>query len=193
MMVSTDNSIVQPKQAKSSVSPTVSTHYRYYPISGNSVTELRNQMNRQGPMDPTEGRRYDAKTDWYVRWAYSHATSGRGCSIRSLTTDVEVTITYPQWVPTSRADRSAIAEWQRYMSALQLHENGHKDNGIAAGQSIVQTLSHLPAYSSCQQLDTAANAAAQSVIRQYNQQDVHYDQTTHHGSSQGAVFGSAGH
>ncbi|HEY9761132.1 MAG TPA: DUF922 domain-containing Zn-dependent protease [Trichocoleus sp.] len=193
MAASAPSSIAQIKQAKSSNAPTVSTHYRYYPITGNSVAELRAQMTQQGPMDLIEGRRYDARTDWSVQWAYTHARTQGGCAIGSLTTSVDVTITYPQWTPTSRAPRSAIAEWQRYMTALQLHENGHKDNGIAAGQAVVRTLSQLPAYSSCQRLDAAASSAAQSAIRHYNQQDLNYDQTTYHGYSQGAVFGSANH
>lgn len=185
----TTDSISQGKQAKSTIAPAITTHYRYYPITGNSIAELRTQMNRQGPTDSTEGRRYDARTDWFVRWSYTHATSSQGCAIGALTASVEVTLTYPQWTPTSQATQSAIADWQRYMAALELHETGHKNNGIAAGQAVVQTLSQLPAYSSCQRLDGAANSAAQAVIRHHNQQDIDYDRTTHHGYSQGAVFG----
>ncbi|HEY9736583.1 MAG TPA: DUF922 domain-containing Zn-dependent protease, partial [Trichocoleus sp.] len=166
----------------------VKVNYRYYPIVGTSAAALRSQMNQQGPIDTTEQRRYDAKTEWLVQWSYRYRRQGAQCAIGQLSTHVDVTITYPQWSAPSGVSSALQTEWQRYMLALQTHENGHKDNGIAAGRSILQALAALPASPSCQALDAAANSMAQRVVSRYNQNDLDYDRDTAHGSTHGAVF-----
>jgi predicted secreted Zn-dependent protease len=178
----------QSKQAAPVVAPAVKVSYRYYPISGSSAAQLRSQMRQHGPFEPLEGRRYDARTEWLVQWSYRYSRSNNQCRVGALATKADVTITYPRWAPTASAPRSLIVDWQRYMTALQTHENGHKDNGVAAARDILSALNQLPAYPSCEALDREASAISQSIIRRYNQRDLDYDHNTNHGYSQGAVF-----
>lgn len=166
----------------------VSVRYNYYPIRGLSDTELRSQMAQQGPLDTVEGRRYDANTAWTVRWSYRYRSVGNQCAIASVKTKVDITFTLPQWQPAAGTARSLIAEWNQYLAALQTHEDGHKNHGVAAGQAVMQTLSRLPAAASCQSLGAAANKAAQQIVQRYNQKDIEYDRLTQHGFTQGAVF-----
>lgn len=172
----------------SAIATTVKLHYRYYPITGVTAAELRGQMSQKGLMDAHEGRRYDARTDWTVQWSYRHRRSGNHCAIQAPKTHVDVTLTYPQWIPAAGTPRSLITEWQQYIVALQHHEKGHQAHGIAAGKEVLQTLNRLPTYSSCKELNQVANAAAQAVIKRYNQQDLAYDEATKHGYTQGANF-----
>ncbi len=166
----------------------VSVHYNYYPIRGMSATELRSQMTQKGPLDTGEGRRYDANTAWKIRWSYRYRSVGQQCAIASVNTRVDITFTLPQWQPEPRAGRSLVAEWNQYLAALQIHEDGHKNHGVAAGQEVMNTLSHFPAAASCQALGAAANTAAQKIVQRYNQKDIEYDRLTQHGFIQGAVF-----
>lgn len=169
-------------------SPPVSISYRYYPITGISASELRSQMSQRGPIDQHEGRRYDAHTEWVVRWSYRYTQARNLCRVRSATTKVAVTFTMPQWKAPFNAERSLIADWNAYLASLQLHEEGHKRNGVDAGQDVVQALNQLPAYPSCKALEGAIQSTAQTIIKQYNQKDLAYDRTTRHGYTQGAVF-----
>jgi predicted secreted Zn-dependent protease len=162
--------------------------YQYYSIRGTTAAELRAQMEQRGPVDRMERRRYDARTDWMLRWSYRYVRTGNQCTLRSITSQVNVTLIYPKWQPQSNVSRSLLTDWNRYITALQVHEEGHKDHGIAAGRDIVKKLSQLPPYPSCQELGKAANALAQSISKSYNQRDVDYDSTTRHGYTQGAVF-----
>lgn len=166
----------------------VSVRYNYYPIQGMSDTELRSQMTRQGPLDTLEGRRYDANTTWAVRWSYRYKPLGNQCAIAAVETKVDITFTLPQWQPASGPSRSLVAEWNQYLAALQTHEDGHKNNGIAAGQDVMKMLSRFPSAASCKTLGVAANKAAQQIIQRYNQKDIEYDRLTQHGFTQGAVF-----
>jgi len=177
-------------QARSSPfpEPVVSVHYRYYPIAGNTASELRAQMNTLGPRDRRKDRTFDARTDWSVSWAFRRAMLNGRCTIRGVNTQVAITYTLPQWKTPDDVDRSLLTDWNRYFVALQHHEDGHKANGVGAGQEVLQVLRELPDASSCQELDTAAQAAAQAVIRDHNQKDLSYDAATGHGSTQGAIF-----
>lgn len=168
--------------------PVVRVQQQYYSIQGNTVQELRSQMNRSGPMDQREGRRYDARTDWAVRWTYHYSPTSNGCTIDAYRTEVDVTVILPRWQQIGSAPRSLVGRWNRYMNSLQAHENGHQQHGIAAGRDVLQTLATLPSASSCQQLEASTRRALHQVIARYNQQDVSYDRTTHHGRTQGAVF-----
>lgn len=171
--------------------PTVKKQYRYYSIAGNTAAELRSQMNQLGPFDSGEGRRYDARTDWYVRWFYRYINQNQQCQINNVNTHVDVIITLPRWEASTGASRSLRVEWERYITALQLHEDGHGINGIHAGQHIYQALWSLPAYPSCEALKAAVEATVQKTVRIYNQKDLAYDQQTQHGLIQGAAFPSS--
>ena len=168
--------------------PITSVNTTYYSITGATGKQLREQMNQLGPIDKTEGRRYDARTDWYVRWNYRYANKGGQCKITTSTVNTDVTITLPQWNPPASASRALVKRWQRYLKALRTHEDGHKDQGLAASREILALLKRFPAQRSCPELETAANAAAQRIIKKYNQRDIDYDRKTRHGATQGAVF-----
>lgn len=181
-------SITQSRQLSQFSTPTVQTRYRYYPITGATAADLRSQMAKLGPIDRSEGRRYDANTDWTVKWTYRFARSPHQCRVRSASSNVSVLFTLPRWKAPAQVERSLLTDWQRYLIALQTHEDGHKDNGIAASNDILQTLRQLPAAASCQELEKTIQTATRRVIYHYNQKDIHYDRTTQHGSTQGAIF-----
>jgi predicted secreted Zn-dependent protease len=187
--VAVHNSPLLPSPVAPSTSAVpVSVRYSYYPIRGMSNSELRSQMSRQGPLDKLEGRRYDANTTWVVKWSYGYKSVGHRCAIASVSTRVNVTYTLPQWQPPPSTPRSLIAEWNQYLAALHLHEDGHRNHGIGAAQEVMKKLTLSPLAPSCKELGIAANKAAQQIIRHYNQQDVEYDRLTQHGLTQGAVF-----
>jgi predicted secreted Zn-dependent protease len=170
------------------VLPAEQVHFDYYPIAGSTADELRSQMLERGPVEQLEGRRYDAKTQWTVNWSYQYKKSGDQCAIGSVKGNIATTFILPKWQPPAQAPRSLVAEWRQYSAALQIHENGHKNHGIAAGKDILHALSSLPSYSNCHDLDQAVQATTQKIIKTYNQQDIAYDRQTRHGSTQGAIF-----
>ena len=75
-----------------------------------------------------------------------------------------------------------------YIAVLQVHENAHKEIAIDAGYEILQTINALPAYSSCNKLEQAADTAGESILEQYRRQESIYDQKTDHGATQGVRF-----
>jgi predicted secreted Zn-dependent protease len=174
--------------AQNSSNPSVSVKTVYYQINGSTAKQLRTQMNQFGPLIKNENRRYDGMTNWFVRWSYRYSDTNGSCTINSVNVSTEVIFTLPKWNIPRNVSSSLIASWNKYLAALQVHENGHKNNGIAAGNEILRTLKTLPASSSCPLLEKTANSTSQSIIKRYNQEDIRYDRNTKHGLTQGTRF-----
>ncbi len=177
---------IVPLQAQSQ--PVVAVNTVYYPINGATAGQLRQQMNQLGPLSQTSGQRFDGRTDWYVRWNYQYFSQGTSCQLTAIRVRADVSLTLPQWKQPANAANGLVNRWNQYIKALRLHEDGHKDNGIATSREILQLLKRFPAKGSCSELGAAANQAAQGIISQYNQRDLDYDRKTRHGVTQGAVF-----
>ncbi|NUP12844.1 MAG: DUF922 domain-containing protein [Polyangiaceae bacterium] len=153
------------------------THTKHYAIQGSTIGQLHSQLMTVGPQDAL-GRRWDATTDWDVRWKYD-------CGSDSTEVDVTIDYTMPQWSAPPEAQTFTIQRWNGYYTALEKHEQGHGDNGIAAGHEIKRELDELGSRSNCRELRFTADLEARAIIDKYAQKDVEYDARTNHGILQG--------
>lgn len=169
------------------IGPKVSENYVYYNINGATANDLRHQMDRFGPADERRVH-HDAYTEWYVDWHYSYVVANDGCERGPITVTVSITQTFPKWDPPPEAPPSLIKQWNTYLEALQLHENGHREIGIEAGEEVLRTLSELSSYPTCGELEQIADRKGQIVLDEYRQKEVNYDRTTEHGERQEARF-----
>lgn len=158
-----------------------------YPIRGASEAELRIEMSAKGPLG-AGGRRFDGYTRWNINWRYNYRQDGGWCRIGTVTTDVKVTTTLPEWSDDRAAPEPLRKRWREYMAALTEHESGHRGHGMDAAREIDRGIAALPAQSNCGALGNAANDLGNQVIRQYNERDLDYDRRTGHGLTQGTRF-----
>jgi len=169
--------------------PEVIINDSYYQLDGTSEAELRRQMDRLGPAD--QGHRpHDAYTAWHVGWSYPHLTTNDHCAIGPISVTVTISHTWPQWKTPPQVSPTLLTKWERYLEALDRHEAGHRRIRIEAGRAISQILSRLPTYPTCAQLEQAADRQAEAILAEFRRQERDYDQTTGHGRTQGAQFGS---
>lgn len=95
---------------------------------------------------------------------------------------------FPQW-DVDRIEAPILHTlWDKYMTNLKTHENGHTENAKNAGIEIEKALWEMPTMSTCEALATAANNKANQIIKQHNDWDTQYDIDTKHGATQGAIF-----
>lgn len=166
----------------------VNIDYNYYPVNGSTVADIRSYVRQYGPRNEVEDHHYYANTDWHVQWSYDYAMTDQGCKITNLNGTVNILFTMPLWDAPADASPSLVSDWQQFIDALQIHENGHMDHGVDAATAVLETISQLPTAPTCEEFITTARTEARRVIRSYNQQDIEYDRHTHHGLTQGAVF-----
>jgi predicted secreted Zn-dependent protease len=171
-----------------SPNPEVQTalNYVYYDIAGATEADIRNQISALGPRD-TFGT-WGASTRWTVDWAYSYLNSPAGCSASAVKVQLGVTITLPHWNTPGNAAPRLVENWQRFSSAVLVHEGGHRDLAVAGANELARALTVLPPAASCAEFEQSARSTGDALVHQYNYLQQQYDQSTRHGATQGAVF-----
>lgn len=170
--------------------PMINVSTAYYPISGITEDQLRDQMNTLGPT--MNGQHYDSTTTWYVSWHYQYrydTPSQNPCYLTSIDVSVDIHSTYPQWMNMNQGNASLQNKWNTYLNNLTIHEQGHVENGKEAAYDMEKALYGIKPQSSCSLLiNTAIPNATQNVLAKHNNWDTQYDLETAHGKTQGAVF-----
>jgi predicted secreted Zn-dependent protease len=160
-----------------------------YKIQGKTAAELRTQMNQLGPLKPEEGKRFDASTLWDIDAQFTYGgKKGKSCQFKSIKVTVNTTFILPEWTPPAGTPQSLIDRWKKHLSALQTHEDGHKQLGIDAGNDFLSQLKAMPAATSCDALKESAAKKRDAVKANFKQKHQAYDKSTNHGATQGAVF-----
>lgn len=77
-------------------------------------------------------------------------------------------------------------QFDKYLSALRIHELGHYNIGKDAATAIDGKIASLPEMSHCNDLEITANNIGNQTLREYMEKELSYDTTTAYGRSQGA-------
>ncbi len=167
--------------------PSVTEKYEYYEIRGDSEKEMRSQMRQNGPVW-NDGNKYDSVTSWYWKWGYRNDPSSQDCSVDSFRVTLEITFRYPQWLRTDDVPRQLVDKWDGYMKNLIAHEQGHRDLAVEAAADFSRAVAKLPRALSCAELNAEVSALSRERMGQLNADEREYDETTCHGTTQGALF-----
>jgi predicted secreted Zn-dependent protease len=147
---------------------------------------LRADMRRQGPKISDSS--FVAETRSPMRWEWKYQTEGTSsCSIRDLRVHVTAQILLPRWTPPVDTEPGIYAEWNRFVTALETHEAGHKDISAKAASEIAQRVS--PLSGSCSFIGQRASDIARSIADRVQDQQHQYDAQTRHGMTQGTMLG----
>lgn len=124
-----------------------------------------------------------------MRWTWRLESVGASeCSIRDVIVSVNAQVTLPRWNAPEDADPALVAEWRRFLLALETHESGHKDISAKAGRVIVNRLRGLTGL--CSMISSQANDIALSIVEKAAREQIVYDAETRHGLTQGTTFRS---
>lgn len=171
--------------AANTASAQVSEHlvYTYYTATADANSSLRETLNKATPIH-IDDNPFHGYTKWNVKWHYRWIKQANGqCKITTVTTDVTGKITLPELLG---ATAEQIAAFNRYVSALRVHELGHYDIGRETATVIDNGILALPQMSSCKELEATANALGYQTLDDYKAREKQYDASTNHGETQGA-------
>jgi predicted secreted Zn-dependent protease len=110
----------------------------------------------------------------------------RGCRLRELRVELDLSVTLPSWQPRMRAnsrDRMAI---EAMLAGLARHEAGHRRNAIETARTIERGLRALGTSADCRAATRAVNRVFRRQTVRFAARDLRYDQVTDHGRRQGA-------
>ena len=109
------------------------------------------------------GRTFVGETRSPMQWAWRTEPSRLGnCSIRDVVVTVNAQITLPRWTPPADTEPGLVTEWKRFLTALEVHEAGHKDISARAGREIRERLRGLS--EPCPLIGSRANDIARTIV-----------------------------
>lgn len=156
--------------------------YTYYTAKSDSDSLLET-LNKASPIR-VDNRSFHGYTKWNVHWNYRWFEQADGrCKITKVTTDLTANITLPELVGANAEQTEAF---DKYLSALRVHELGHYDIGKQTATTIDNGILALPEMSSCKELESTANDFGYRTLEEYKAQEKQYDVATAHGKTQGA-------
>lgn len=159
---------------------TVQEKTQYYSIHGLSNKQLLKEINAKGPYSEKLSRRVHATTFWKITWKISPLIREAKCSIGTAEVHVVVTFTMPNWVNEISGGDTLKKRWRQYYSALQDHENGHKQLAIDGAHEIDRKIMLLKPRPNCDALVKAANALGKRILVEIRQRNDDFDLTTNH-------------
>ena len=163
----------------------------YYPVSGNSCEEAKENMTGY----TIDGEWVAGKTDAEISFGCGYDPipdpDKRCCNavISGLTTSCNATVYLPQWNGSDKC-------WDRFIDALTVHEQGHVDicqdykGQLESALSGLESRECLP--KTCEDamtdLEQKANSEFGRVSAEHNDAQDAYDTSNNHGAGQGAVL-----
>ena len=170
-----------------SAEPRVSETIKYYDVGGRDAREVRANLNRFGPADKNQ-KRFDAITRWSVSWNYQYRQANGRCAIASVTSKVDVTVTFPRLKADASTPPALRNAFGNYTAKLMVHEKGHAQTGINIARRIETGIRALAPEPNCTVLAGVANRLGHTLDGQGSRADDEYDTRTQHGATQGATF-----
>jgi predicted secreted Zn-dependent protease len=158
---------------------------KHFNISGGSAIEVRDSLDKQGPID-VYGHRSDALTKWKISWDWPGAETGNP-DFAKAKPSLDLSMNIPCWTDYVKADQKLQNRWVTFVMALIDHEKGHvdiaRDHFERPAQAVHQAAAINPNLAARE-----ANAIGENELEKIRQLDIKYDRVTEHGKQQGVKF-----
>jgi predicted secreted Zn-dependent protease len=172
--------------AEITIFPTV--EYTYYPVYGNTVQEIQNQLSGALGTDK-DNTPVTAYASWDLNWEYPKIKTTHSCTMgRPITMLLDVDYTMPQWNVEENVSTDLKNRWDRFYKQLTIHEEGHIQIALDTAYETLKQFYALPSFPTCTELDDAAFIIGRDLkYAAWDKGDL-FDDTTNHGYTQGARF-----
>ncbi|HET7671787.1 MAG TPA: DUF922 domain-containing protein [Burkholderiales bacterium] len=151
------------------------TEVEWFAIRGTTRDHMRASMQHTAPYSERRGSRVWGQCQWDIKWKFKHRREPGSCRIGEVRLDVTATMKLPRWVDEDQGNAQLRAQWNDFSRRLRQHEDGHKNNGIAAARDLVRRLKGLGEFPSCELLDAEIRRQGERVISEYQQLDLAFD------------------
>jgi predicted secreted Zn-dependent protease len=121
-----------------------------------------------------------------VSTRYDFAFGNGECRLMQVELALDIDITYPLWREEAQGNDAMRAAWTRFITALEIHEQGHVDLFREAAGELQGRLARLPPAPSCNALAQSIERERQRFDREVNVVQSAYEAQTRNGATQGA-------
>lgn len=185
-----------------------------YSVAGKTLADIHKDIQKKGPLDPNEGKRYAGSCLGVISLGVSDTDVAHEITPESSPVEAKAqlaegkgnvtstpTITLPKLASDKGLSEDAKKEWKRFVGATRLHEDGHADSLYRVVVQIAGDIAGMSATATGADEKAAKKAATKALYAKINaayggtslsdmvKADIKaYDAKTSHGESQGAVL-----
>jgi predicted secreted Zn-dependent protease len=183
-----------------------------YSVGGKTLAEINKDMEKKGPVDPNESKRYSGsclgKIDLSIGaddFAFETTAGSSPVEVTATLKGGSVTssavITLPKLASDKGLSAAAKKEWNRFLAKVGVHEEGHADSYYNLAVAMAKEMVEMSAKGTGKDERSAQIAAQKALIaalsKKYGgtviadrvkQDAAAYDAKTKHGANQGAVL-----
>ncbi|MAE31800.1 MAG: hypothetical protein CMO43_09480 [Verrucomicrobiales bacterium] len=174
--------------AHATAAPTVKRRDDTYPVTGSSVQELRQMIDRNGPVNKDDGKQYDGLTEWSLTWDYQLKRRGKVWIVSGRSVLLDIKVLTPRWTDFQNTPGALRTKWRIYRANLLRHEEGHVKIALRAAEAIDKYLGVCGASLSLDKLKSDIEKNTTALLLQYRKIDQGYDRRTRHGATQGVTL-----
>ena len=151
------------------------TEVLWFAVRGTTRAQIRASMLETAPYSEQRASRVWGQCAWRIRWEFKHRQEAASCRIGEMTLSLGATMKLPRWEDEAHATPDLQGQWGDFAKRLHQHEDGHKNNGIAATRDLARRLRGLPAFATCGELNAEITRAYERVRSEYAQLDLAFD------------------
>lgn len=151
------------------------TEVEWFAVRGHTRQQIRASMLETAPYSERRGSRVWGQCAWRIRWEFKHRRDATSCRIGEMTLFLGATMKLPRWMDESDAPADLRGQWTDFAKRLRQHEDGHRNNGIAAARDLARRLRGLPEFRTCEDLNAEITRAHERVRSEYAQLDLAFD------------------
>ncbi|SEK72406.1 Predicted secreted Zn-dependent protease [Pseudoxanthomonas sp. GM95] len=159
---------------------------RQYTVTGGTIEQLRADLDAKGVTDDA-GQFYNGTATTGLGYTYRFREQAGSCGVADVRVLLQVLLTTPVWRERWKAPSALATTWDRYLSALQTHEDGHISIARQAADRLGTQVEGLSA-PSCPALEARAKSLRDEAMDALKRAHADYDRSTQHGRTQGAVL-----
>jgi predicted secreted Zn-dependent protease len=153
----------------------VPTLFVWFPVAGLTLRDLYASKEANAPFNDIVEARVWGQTGWWLRWKFAHDQAGGGCRIGTFTVSVHSRQWLPKWTQYAIAPASLRERWDTFLKGLRVHEDGHKANGIKAGNDLARRLRGMKPYPDCESLNQEIVRIGERITSEYALVDRAFD------------------
>jgi len=186
---------------------------RTYAVAGKTLDDINKDMMKKGPPDPNDGKRFSGSCrgelvldikggDFDLVTTAGSSPIEVTATLKGGTLTCNTTTTIPKLASDKDLSDAAKKEWKRFLSKVQVHEDGHADSYLKLAKTISDELNAMSGTGNGKDERSAQAAAVKDLTDQIKKtysgsgslgervkDDAKaYDTKTKHGATQGAVL-----
>lgn len=156
----------------------------YFDVQGGTARELNADIVAKAPIGDN-GQRSDGYTRWNIDWTFTFESDASGCTLSQVDVNLAVHMILPRWNPPRPADAALRRRWNAYVTAVRIHEDGHRQRAEAAAGDLRRVLQSGNRAADCATLERRLNAQANAQLDELRRRQADYDRETESGRRQG--------